>query len=157
MTHGIFLLDLKQELRLRNSSVPPNHNESNINLTSTPTRNISSSTAAALDGSVSTLNELNDSKNNNNLSFNASMDYSIANNTKSSLVDSQFHSERSSMCGDLSNRTLTESSTTLNDTPTAPSAAAPLNKSSQSQKTVNTSQKSVLKCKFLKLLACWSA
>ncbi|KAG5678120.1 hypothetical protein PVAND_007819 [Polypedilum vanderplanki] len=87
--------DLKQELKIRNISIPPQINDTTVaNVTSTPSRN----KAAALDASVSTLNDINDSKNNNSLSFNASSigsllnsDFSIANSSTQTLNESTLH------------------------------------------------------------------
>lgn len=86
------ILDLKQELKIRNISLPSRHamiDTSAISASASPTKdNISMDSS-----NVSKLNDINDSKNNNNLSLNASMDktqnHSTLNN--SSLLETTLH------------------------------------------------------------------
>lgn len=128
---NIFLLDLKQELKIRNISIPARKNNDTSNISTTSS---SPSKHNSMDASVSKLNDLNDSKNNNNLSLNASS----LDNTSSTTFN---------------NTSLMDTTITHNMSCGAPTD---LSKSHNNDTTLNkSSQNSVLKCKFRKLLACW--
>ena len=93
------LSDLKQELKIRNISLPSRHammETSTISETSSPSKDIKNSTMDS--SNVSKINDLNDSKNNNNLSLNASMDNttSTLSLNNSSMLDMTLHN---SSCG----------------------------------------------------------
>lgn len=87
-------LDLKQELKIRNISLPSRPammDTSTISEISSPSKDIKNSTMDS--SNVSKLNDLNDSKNNNNLSLNASMDKntSTLSLNNSSMLDMTLH------------------------------------------------------------------
>lgn len=123
--------DLKQELKIRNISLPPNPNRksmmeqnSAMSASSTPTKKEKTSAS-----SVSKINEINDSKN-NNLSLNATSFLENSSSTHtSSLMDITLHNSF-----DVSN----------NDT---------LQKS-QLDSTQNKSSTSVLKCEYFVTSKC---
>lgn len=114
--------DLKQELKIRNISLPSRHamiDTSAINATSSPSKDSSN---------VSKLNDINDSKNNNNLSLNASMDKTSNTSTFS-----------------LNNSSMLE--TTLHNVSCGANAASSTQKS-HNDSLHNRSSQSVLKCTF---------
>jgi hypothetical protein len=121
----ISILDLKQELKIRNISLPSRHammDTSTISESSSPSKDLKNSTMDV--SNVSKLNDINDSKNNNNLSLNASMDNTTLSLNNSSMLDTTLHS-----------------------------ASGAVNATSSSQKShndsfVNKSSQSVLKCMF---------
>lgn len=126
------LLDLKQELKIRNISLPTKLNNEVID------KNKSSMTASksnlTVETSVSKMNDINDSRNNNSLSLNASMDKTTSTFNNTSMMDTTIHNMS---CGTT---TTTES----------------ISPKSQNDSGINKStQNSVLKCKLLKLLTCW--
>lgn len=122
--------DLKQELKIRNISLPPNANRksmldqnTSMSASSTPTKEKSNTS------SVSKINEINDSKN-NNLSLNASnnttfLEHSSSTLNNSSLMDITLHNSL-----DVSNDTLQKS---------------------QLDSMLNKSSTSVLKCEFYEI------
>jgi hypothetical protein len=114
------ITDLKQELKIRNISLPPHQAKLG-------TSTISNTSSPAKDSNVSKLNDLNDSKNNNNLSLNASVDKTSNASTLS-----------------LNNTSILE--TTINNV-----SGGGLNATGSSQKSlndslINKSSQSVLKC-----------
>lgn len=128
------MADLKQELKIRNISLPTRQtneimDSNNISTsTSSPSKNNNSMDLE----SVSKLNDINDSKNNNSLSLNASMDTTLFNNS-SSVMDTTIHNTSCETTTD-SIGTQKSHNDTFNNKP---------------------SQNSVLKCKLLKMFACW--
>lgn len=130
LSHFIFA-DLKQELKIRNISLPSKHNNEVIDKTNKSMT--ASKTNDTLDNSsVSKMNDINDSRNNNSLSLNASMDKTTFNNT--SLMDTTIHNMSCGTTDSISPKSTHDSAATINSKP---------------------SQNSVLKCKFIKLLSCW--
>ena len=88
-----------------------------------------------METSVSKMNDINDSRNNNSLSLNASMDKTTSTFNNTSLMDTTIHNMS---CGQ----------TTI--------TAESISPKSQNESGINkTTQNSVLKCKFQKLLKCW--
>lgn len=78
------VLDLKQELKIRNISLPQRN-------TLIEKSTISATSSSKNYSNVSKLNDLNDSKNNNNLSLNASADNNTNSLNNSSSLETTLH------------------------------------------------------------------
>lgn len=77
------LLDLKQELKIRNISLPPKPNTELLDIsTASPAKN--STLTGGVADNVSKINDINDSKNNNN-NLNLSLNASTLDKTNTSL------------------------------------------------------------------------
>jgi nuclear distribution protein NudE len=140
--------DLKQELKIRNISIPPRPQiSSSSNEEPSKVNNINNNNSS-LD-IESKLNDINDSKNNNNLSLNASCtDKSTTsfNNSNSVIMDSTIHNMSCSTNEDASFNSSTATQKSHNDT---------INKSSQQQQQQQQNSNTVVKCKLRKLLGCF--
>lgn len=125
--------DLKQELKIRNISLPTKLSNNEV-IDKNKSTTASKSNVTNVETSVSKMNDINDSRNNNSLSLNASMDKTTSTFNNTSLMDTTTHNMS---CG--------TTTTTESISPKSPNDSG-INKSTQN---------SVLKCKFLKLLTCW--
>jgi nuclear distribution protein NudE len=80
--------DLKQELKIRNISLPTKLNNEVIDKNKSMTASKSNIT---METSVSKMNDINDSRNNNSLSLNASMDKTTSTFNNTSMMDTTIH------------------------------------------------------------------
>lgn len=105
--------DLKQELKIRNISLPAKHNNEVIDTNSKSMT--ASKTNVTVDTSVSKMNDINDSRNNNSLSLTASMDKTSSTFNNTSLMDTTIHNMS---CGTTTTESISPKSPTHDSTST---------------------------------------
>lgn len=114
MTHPLIiclLVDLKQELKIRNISLPL-RNASAISAHSSPSKD-----NIVVNSNVSKFNDLNDSKN-NNLSLNASMDKSTNSSFNNcSMLDATLHNNSSGVNNATGSTHKSHNDSSLNKSP----------------------------------------